>query len=189
MGYKIITVNRELESLGNEIAQAVAAKLSLPYYDKFLITASAEESGVEEHLVAATDEKLASRFEYSQAEAAYYYAGKEDALPTGAKVAEEGPCLFVGRCANHVLRERGDVLDIFVHAGENSRLQRAMTALGLPEKKALRVLRRTDKARAGYYKHYTDADWHDPNQYHACLNTDLLSFDACVSAICGMYNG
>ena len=199
MGYNIITVNREFESLGNEIAQAVAAKLSLPYYDKFLITASAEESGVEEHLVAATDEKLASRFEYSQAEAAYYYAGKEDALPTGAKVAEvqfnlirrlaaEGPCLFVGRCANHVLRERGDVLDIFVHAGENSRLQRAMTALGLPEKKALRVLRRTDKARAGYYKHYTDADWHDPNQYHACLNTDLLSFDACVSAICGMYN-
>lgn len=200
MGYKIITVNREFESLGNEIAQAVAEKLSLPYYDKFLITAPAEETGMEEHLVAATDEKLASRFEYSQAEAAYYYASKDSPLPTGARVAEvqfnlikrlaeEGPCLFVGRCANHVLRERDDVLDVFVHAGLDFRLQRTMTALNLPEKKALRVLRRTDKARVAYYKNYTGSDWNDPNLYHLVVNADRLSADACVTAICNLYNG
>lgn len=198
MGYKIITINREFESLGNEIAQAVAADLKLPYYDKFLITASAEESGMDEHLVAATDEKLASRFEYSQAEAAYYYASEENPLPTGARVAEvqfnlikrlasEGPCLFVGRCANHVLRDRDDVLDVFIHAGVDFRLQRTMEKLGLPEKKAVRVLRRTDKARMGYYKHYTGSDWNDPDLYHVVLNPDRLSFDACVGTIRDIY--
>ena len=198
MGYKIITINREFESMGNEIAQAVAADLKLPYYDKFLITASAEESGMEEHLVAATDEKLASRFERSQAEAAYYYANEENPLPTGARVADvqfklierlanEGPCLFVGRCANYVLRNRDDVLDVFIHAGVDFRVRRTMEKLNLPEKKAERVLKRTDKARMGYYKYYTGTDWHDPDLYHVVLNPDRLSFDACVGTIRDIY--
>ena len=125
MSYQIITINREFESTGNEIAQAVATKLCIPYYDKFLITAAAEHSGVRENRVEALDEKPESRFAYSQAEAAYYFTSAEAPLPTGAKVAEvqfrlireiaaQGPCVIVGRCANHVLRDRKDVLDIFI---------------------------------------------------------------------------
>ena len=88
MSYQIITINREFESTGNEIAQAVATKLCIPYYDKFLITAAAEHSGVRENRVEALDEKPESRFAYSQAEAAYYFTSAEAPLPTGAKVAE-----------------------------------------------------------------------------------------------------
>ena len=195
MGYKIITINREFESAGNEIAQAVAARLSLPYYDRFLITASAEEAGIDEKWAAVTDEKLASRFERSQAEAAYYYGNAGTPVTTGAqvaeiqfklieKLAEEGPCLFVGRCANYVLRERDDVLDVFVHAGRDFRVKRTMEKLNLPERKAVAVLKRTDKARKAYYKNYTGCDWNDPNLYHMVLNSDRLTFDACVDMIC-----
>ena len=198
MSYKIITINREFESTGNEIAQAVSKKLDLPYYDKFLITAASEQSGVRENKVAALDEKLESRFAYSQAESAFYFTSAEATLPTGAKVAEiqfqlireiaeKGPCVIVGRCANHILRERDDVLDIFIHAGVEFRLKRAMEVLGLSERQAKKVLRSTDKARKAYYKNYTGSDWNDPDLYHACLNPDRLSFDACVETICEMY--
>ena len=200
MSYRIITVNREFESAGNEIAQAVAERLGIAYYDKFLISAAAEQSGVAEHRVANADERLESRFEYSQAEAAFYFTSAKAPLPTGAQVAEiqfdlirriaeEGPCVIVGRCANHVLRERDDVLDIFVNAGRESRLHRAMTSLGLSEKQALRVLKSTDKARRAYYKNYTGLDWTDPKLYHAVFNSDRLGLDTCVDAICRLYQG
>ena len=198
MSYQIITINREFESTGNEIAQAVATKLCIPYYDKFLITAAAEHSGVRENRVEALDEKPESRFAYSQAEAAYYFTSAEAPMPTGAKVAEvqfrlireiaaQGPCVIVGRCANHVLRDRKDVLDIFIHAGVEFRLNRTVGVLGLPERQARKVLRSTDKARKTYYKNYTGTDWNDPDLYHACLNPDRLSFDVCVNTICDMY--
>ena len=198
MAYRIITINREFESTGNEIAQAVAARLDIPYYDKFLITAASEHSGIHEDRVALLDEQPISRFEFSQAEAAYYFTSAEAPMPTSAKVAEsqfhlirtlaeEGPCVIVGRCANHVLRDRDDVLDIFIHAGLEFRLNRTINVLGLPEKQARKVLRSTDKARKTYYKSHTGTDWNDPDLYHACLNPDRLTFDGCVETICNMY--
>ena len=198
MSYRIITVNREFESAGNEIAQAVAARLGIAYYDKFLITAAAEQSGVAEHRVEASDERLESRFEYSQAEAAFYFTSAKAPLPTGAQVAEvqfnlireiaeQGPCVIVGRCANHLLRERDDVLDVFIHAGVEYRLERAITKLGLPEKRAIRVLKTTDKARKAYYRNYTGCDWNDPDLYHLVLNPDRLGQDTCADIICEIY--
>ena len=198
MRYRIVAINREFESAGSEIAQAVAERLNLPYYDKFLITASAEQAGISEEIAAATEEKLSSRFEYSQAEAAFFYTSEESPLPTAARVAEaqfelirklaeEGPCVIVGRCANYVLQDRDDVIDVFIHAGLEYRLQRTMDALGLNRWKALRVLRRTDKARKAYYKNYTGRNWNDLDLYHMVLNPDKLSVDACVDAICALY--
>lgn len=198
MSYRILTFDREFESAGNEIAQAVAEKLNLPYYDRFLITASADESGVKLNDALAKDEKLESRFEYSHAQAAYYYTSSESHLPTGARVAkaqfdlirriaEEGPCVIVGRCAGHVLRERNDVASIFVHASRESRLQRTMSLLELPERDADRVLRQTDKARMAYHKNYTEHELTDPDQYHLILNSDLMSPEQCVDLICAFY--
>jgi cytidylate kinase len=198
MGFRIITINREFESGGNEIAQAVAARLGLPYYDRFLIIAASGETGIDQGRVASIDEKLESRFEYSQAEAAYYYTNNKNPLPTGARVAEaqfqliealaeQEPCLIVGRCANYVLRGRDDVLDIFIRAGMDFRLQRTIERLALPERKAARILKRTDNARRAYYKNYTGCDWNDPNLYHAVLNSDRMGFEGCVDAICDLY--
>ena len=199
MGYRIITVNREFESAGSEIAQAVAARLNIPYYDRFLIIAASGETGVDQARVAAIDERLESRFEYSQAEAAYYYTRAEDPLPTGARLAaiqfqliealaEQEPCVLVGRCANHVLRARDDVLDVFVHAGRDYRVRRTMESLKLPERKAVRLVKQTDKARKAYYRNYTGCDWNDPDLYDMVLNSDRLGLDTCVDVICDMYS-
>lgn len=200
MAYRIITINREFESGGNEIGQQAAARLGIAYHDRFLVTAAALESGVPEDRVAAADERLASRFEYSQAEAAFYYTSAEEPLPTGAQVAqvqfglireaaEKGPCVIVGRCGNHILRERDDVLDIFIHASTAYRLARTVSELGLSERQAARVLRRTDRARRAYYKNYTGCEWYDNDQYHLVLNPERLGQDACVDLICCLYRG
>lgn len=200
MGYSIITVNREFESRGSEIAQDVAKRLRLPYVDKFLITESAVKSGRSEKLIEAKDEMLASRFEYSQAEAAHYYGSSASPLPTSAQIAEvqfqlirelaeKGPCVIVGRCANYLLRDREDVLDVFIHAGRDYRVRRAMESFGLSERSAVRLLKRTDKARKAYYRNYTGMDWNDPNSYHLVVNSDRLDHRLCVELICGVYRG
>lgn len=200
MSYQIITINREFESCGTEIAQEVANRLKIQYVDKFLITEAAAQSGQKEARVRASDEVLASRFEYSQAEAASYYTGSKSPLPTTAQIAEiqfqlirelalQGPCLIVGRCANYVLRERQDVLDIFVHAGVEPRIRRTMEKLNLSESKATRLLKRTDKARKAYYKNYTGLDWNHPDLYHMVLNSDRLGEETCVQMICDAYLG
>lgn len=200
MAYRIITVSREFESMGSEIAQEVAARLHIPYVDKFLITESAQKSGFPVEHIEARDEVLASRFEYSQAQAYYLYGGGHSPYTTNETVAkaqfdiirdlvEEGPCLIVGRCANYILRDREDVLDVFIRAGRNFRIRQAMKTLELPEKQAAKVLKHTDKARQRYYKHYTGQDWYDPDGYHLSLNSDRLGVEACVELILKAYNG
>lgn len=200
MKYSIITINREFESRGSEIAQAVAKKLNLPYVDKFLVTESAAKSGISEAAIQATDEQLASRFAYSQAEAGHYYGSASSPLPTNEQVAKvqfelireiasKGPCLIVGRCANYLLRDREDVLDIFVHAGRDYRVRRTMESFSLSEQAAVRLLKRTDKARKAYYKNYTGMDWNDPNSYHMVINSDRLPEELCVELICRAYEG
>lgn len=198
MGYKIITINREFESGGSEIAQAVAQKLHIPYIDRFLVTEAAQQGGFTLERMEATDERLASRFEYSQVAAAKYYGGMDVHFTANEQVAkvqfelikdlaEKGPCVIVGRCANYLLRDRDDVLDVFIHAGFDYRLNRTIEKLGLPENKAEKVLKQADKGRKEYYSYYTGMDWEDPDSYHLVLNSDKLDFDLCVELICDLY--
>ncbi len=200
MSSKILTVNREFESAGNEIAQAVAEKLGIPYYDRFLITNVAEEMGFTPDAAEKHDEKPISRFQLSESQAAFFYTSPSSPAPTGVKVAqaqfdlirkiaEEGPCVIVGRCAGYVLREdKKDVVSIFIHAGVEGRTKRAMESLKISEAQAVKVLKQTDKARRTYHHNYTGLEWEDPDQYDMMLNTDLVSFDDCVDLICRLYN-
>lgn len=197
---KVITINREFESAGNEIAQAVAVKLNIPYYDRFLITAVAENKGIPLEYAENGDEKVESRFAYSEAQAAYHYSATASSpLPVSAQVAKaqfdlirdiakEGPCVIVGRCAGHVLRKEGqEVINVFIHAKTETRLKRTMENLKLSEFDASRVLKQTDKSRKAYHKNYTGLDWNDPDQYSLMLNFDLLSLEECVDVICSLY--
>ena len=200
MDAKILTFNREFESLGNEIAQAVAEKLGIPYYDRFLITNVAKEMGFTPDETEKHDEKPISRFQLSESQAAFFYTSPSSPAPTAVKVAEaqfnlirriaeEGPCVIVGRCAGRILQETGkNVVCVFIHAGTESRIQRAMTALNMSEAQATKVLKQTDKSRRTYHHNYTGTDWNDPDQYDMILNTDKVSFDECVNLICDLYN-
>ena len=200
MAYRIITVSREFESLGSEIAQETARRLQLPYFDKFLITETAQKLGFGLASVENSDEKIAASFDYSLMEAAARYGSSAPAIATPDQVAEQQfelirelaekeACVIVGRCANHVLRERSDVLSVFVHAGRDFRVQKTMQKLHLTESAAVRMLKRTDKARRGYHERYTGKLWNDPDCYHMIINSDKIPFDECVDIICHAYRG
>jgi cytidylate kinase len=81
------------------------------------------------------------------------------------------------------------VLDVFIHAGRDIRVKNTMEQFGLSERKAVGLLRRTDRARKAYYKNYTGADWNDPNAYHLVVNSDRLEYEKCVDLICKAYQG
>ncbi len=200
MKSRILTVNREFESAGNEIAQAVAERLGIPYYDRFLITNVAEEMGFDAATAEKHDEKPISRFQLSESQAAFFYTSPSTPAPTGVKIAEaqfdlirkiadEGPCVIVGRCAGYVLHEaQKDVVSIFIHAGVESRIKRTMQSLKISESEATKILKQTDKGRRIYHHNYTGLEWNDPEQYDMILNTDKVSFDECVDLICSLYN-
>ena len=193
----IITIGREYGSGGRQIGQEVAKYFSIKCYDKELLERAANDSGICKELFEHHDEKPTNSFLYSLVMDTYSFgyssAGFND-MPMNHKIflaqfdaikklAEEGPCVMVGRCADYILRERKDVLNIFIYADIESKMERAVTHFGLEKENAPAVLKKKDKARANHYKYYTDQEWGMASNYDLCLNSGLIGIEGSVKAI------
>lgn len=185
----IITVGREFCTGGYAIAEKAAEKLGLKVYDKELITLAAKASGLSEEAVAASEKQRTHSLLYS-----LYTMGNN--LPLGDQVfieqskiikqlAEDGPCVILGRCGDYVLRERDDVLKVFLYASLEYRLAHARAMHWFEEKsdkELLDEINKTDKKRASYYSYYTQNRWGDAHNYDLALNV-ALGEEACVEMI------
>ena len=181
MKYGVITIGREYCTGGLDIARTVAGRLGVPMYDKELITLAAKESGLSEEAIAASEKRRTGSLLYS-----LYTMGGE--LPLSDQVfvlqsqiirglADKGPCVIVGRCGDYVLRERADVLSVFLHAPQAWRREWAKKDGSIPpeadERTANALLEREDRRRAAYYNYYTEYRWGDAGHYDLCLNAAL----------------
>jgi cytidylate kinase len=189
MAKTIITLGREYCTGGRYIAQDVADALGIKFYDKELITMAAKESGLSEEAVAASEKQHTHSLLYS-----LYTMGND--LPLGdqvfilqsriiKKLAEEGPCVILGRCGDYVLRERTDVLRVFVYAPVEFRREYAKTnpvVKATTEKGIREEIEKTDKRRAAYYNYYTQNRWGDAHNYDLAVNA-ALGKEACVDLI------
>ena len=189
MAKTIITVGREFCTGGRYIAEDVAAALGIKCYDKELITLAAKHSGLSEEAVAASEKRHTHSLLYS-----LYTMGND--LPLGDQVfilqsriikqlAEEGPCVILGRCGDYVLRERTDVLRVFIYAPVEWRREYAKINPLVKDKseKAVReAIEKTDRNRASYYNYYTQNRWGDAHNYDLALNA-ALGREACVKMI------
>jgi cytidylate kinase len=189
MAKTIITLGREYCTGGRYIAQDVADALGIKLYDKELITMAAKDSGLSEEAVAASEKQHTHSLLYS-----LYTMGND--LPLGDQVfilqsriikqlAEEGPCVILGRCGDYVLRERTDVLRVFVYAPVEFRREYAKTnpvVKGTTEKEIRDEIEKTDKRRAAYYNYYTQNRWGDAHNYDLAVNA-ALGKQACVDMI------
>lgn len=189
MAKTIITLGREYCTGGRYIAQDVAKTLGIKLYDKELITMAAKDSGLSEEAVAASEKQHTHSLLYS-----LYTMGND--LPLGDQVfilqsriikqlADEGPCVILGRCGDYVLRERKDVLRVFVYAPLEFRREYAKTnpiVKGSTEKEIRDEIDKTDKRRASYYNYYTQNRWGDAHNYDLALNA-ALGKEACVNMI------
>lgn len=193
----IITIGRQYGSAGLEIGKMLAKELDVQIYDKEMLKRAAKESGMCEELFETHDEKPTSSFLYSLVMDTYslgYSSSGYADMPinhkvflaqfdTIKKIANEGPCVLVGRCADYALEERKDVINIFIYADMEQRIRRIARKYDLTDSKAKDVIQKTDKKRASYYNYYTNKEWGDAKGYDLCLNSGKLGVDGTVKAI------
>ena len=193
----IITIGRQYGSGGKEIGHFVAEAFGIKLYDREMLARAAKESGICEELFETHDEKPTNSFLYSLVMDTYSmgYAGNTyTEMPINHKVflaqfdaikkiADEGPCVLVGRCADYALESYPNVVSIFIRADMEDRIRRVATRLDLTDAKAKDLINKTDKKRASYYNYYTNKKWGEAASYELCLNSSELGVQGTAKAI------
>ena len=194
MKNRIITISREFGSGGRTVGKQAAQKLSIPCYDQELIEKIAEESGFAPAYIKEQGEYVVRAGWLSNALAGRFSNGltTQDQLwllqrKVILELAEKGPCVIVGRCADYILRAEADCLTAFIHADMEKRAQRIVQVYGEREESPEKRLRDKDKRRAAYYQMYTDMAWGDARHYHVALDSGALGIEKCVSILTGLY--
>ena len=190
----IITIGRQYGSGGRNIGIQLAKELDVPFYDQNILKQAAEESGLCEKILQNYDEKPRS-FLYSIAMDPFGYAlGGIPAntldqrvymatFDTINSIADKGSCVIIGRCADYVLRERKNVLRVFLYASMEERIKAVMARDDLSEAAAKQKINRMDRSRAAYYEFYSTQKWGDVGSYDLCIDTSLLGQDGTVALI------
>ena len=193
----IITIGRQFGSGGREIGEALAKKLNIPYYDKELISLAAKESGMDAEVFNHVDERATNSLLYSLSMGLYSFGNNltnTHELPVNdrlyilqhqiiKKLASEGPCVIVGRCADYVLREYENCVNIFIHADMEYRKQRAIEIHDVKSNKAEQIINKTDKIRANYYGFYSGKKWGQAQNYDLSIDSSKLTTDQAVALI------
>lgn len=189
----IITIGRQFGSGGHELGEKLARRLGIPFYDRALLSAAAERSGLTKEMIESLDEQPTNSFLYSLSVGTYGFSGNMH-LPLNNRVflamteairdiAKQGSCVIVGRCAEYVLSGEESLVRVFVHADKDSRIKRIMKKRGLKEREAAVLIQKTDKKRASYHDFYCDEKWGATASYDLSVNSGLLGIDAAVDMI------
>lgn len=188
MSIPVITISREYGSGGRAIGEKLAKELGIPFYNKELILMAAKESGLSEEYIKKAEQQKSTSFLYGLYMGAQQLPMNDQIFLIQSKIireiAEKGPCVIVGRCADYVLRD-ADVrlLRVFVSAPEEQRIARKMEQEHLTQPQAVRLLRKMDKQRRKYYETYTHHVWGDSTNYDLCIDTSTCTLDEAASRI------
>ncbi len=200
MEKKIITISREYGSGGREVGLTVAKKLGMEFYDKELIEAAAKEIGFPVDMIADREQRLTNSLLYNFAMGTLYgisypkepkitelplteqiYQAQKKAIEEAAK---RGSCIFIGRCADYILKSRPDVLRVFIYADRDIRKRRAIEEYGEIEEYIDEFMYQTDKRRRIHYENYTNQKWGSRENYDLMLNSGDLGLEKCVELLC-----
>lgn len=194
---RIVTIARQFGSGGREIGEVLSKKLGIKFYDKELISLAAKESNIAPEVFENVDEKATNSLLYSLSMGLYSFSSNYsvgDNLPVNdklyilqhkiiKKLADEGPCVIVGRCADHILKDRNDVLRVFICADLDYRINRAIEVKEVKPSKAEQVVVKTDKSRANYYNFYSGKKWGLTENYDLCINRTKLTCEQVADVI------
>ena len=190
MAKRIITISREFGSGGRFIGEEVAKKFGIAYYDKNIISQIAEKSGLSPEYIQESAELSPKKGLFAYALAGRDITGRsvEDMVyETQRKVilelAEKEPCVIIGRNADYILKDRDDVLNVFIHGNMPEKTQRISQLYRVTEQEAIKMMADTDKRRMTNYNFYTDQKWGKASNYTLCLNSSQLGYDRCEALI------
>ena len=189
---RVITISREFGSGGRTIGRKVAEKLGIPCYDAEIIEKIAEESGYSGDYIRSEGEGASDRWLSNLFSNRAMGPTNQDTIwviqsRIIRELAEKGPCVIVGRCADYVLRGQADLLNVFIHADPQKRAERIVREYGEREASPLERIREKDRRRAAYHRFYTDLKWGHAQNYHLCLDSGVLGIDKCADLIASLY--
>ena len=190
MTKRIITISREFGSGGRFIGEEVAKKLGIAYYDKNIINEIAEKSGLSPEYVLENAELSPKKRLFAYAFAGRDMTGKsvEDMVYEAQRkvilaLAEKESCVIIGRNADYILKDREDVLNVFIHGEMPEKTQRIMRLHNVDAREAAKMMADTDKRRMTNYNFYTERKWGYASNYSLCLNSSQLGYDRCEKII------
>ena len=186
----IITIARQYGSGGKEIGEKLAERLGYQFYDREVLNIAADSASIHPEVAERFDQKPVRSLLYN----AYMTSTAEESLPLNQKLAlaefdairtlaEQGNCIFVGRCADMVLKKRSDLIRVFFHAPLEWRKEYIMKLDGVPEQLVEKTVKRGDKTRAEYYEFFTQRKWGDVDNYDLTINTAFLGIDGTMEQL------
>lgn len=190
MTKRIITISREFGSGGRFIGEEVAKKLGIAYYDREIIGQIAEQSGLSPEYIQENAELSPKKGLFAYAFSGRDITGKsiEDMVYESQRkvileIAEKESCVIIGRNADFILRDRNDVLNVFIHGDMPEKTQRITHLYNVAEKEAVKMMADTDKRRMTNYNFYTEQKWGKASNYTLCLNSSQIGYDRCEKII------
>ena len=190
MAKRIITISREFGSGGRFIGEEVAKKLGMKYYDRDIIGQIAEKSGFSPEYIQENAELSPKKGLFAYAFAGRDITGKsvEDMVYEAQRkvileLADKESCVIIGRNADFILKDRDDVLNVFIHGDMPEKIQRITRLYNVDEKEAVKMMADTDKRRMTNYNFYTDQKWGQASNYTLCLNSSQLGYESCEKII------
>lgn len=187
MGNLIITIGRENGSGGRYVGEKLAKELGIKCYDKELLAETARVSGLAPQFIQENEEKKPQFFwgagafyMYEQPISVQLYVEQSKVIK---QIADKESCVIIGRCADYVLNDYDNVINVYIHAPLDSRVERVMEREGVPEDKAKSSISKNDKARAAYYNYFTNKNWGAAKNYHLSLDTHKLGIQGAVDLI------
>lgn len=194
----VINLGRQLGSGGKEIGEKLAKAFGIAFYDKELIKLASEESGLCKEFFEKADEKASQGIIGGLFGARFPFIGdggisygnflSNDALfkiqsDVIRNLAQKQSCLFVGRCADYILRDHPRCVNVFVSASKEARMERLMHIHHISSETAEEMMEKADKRRAAYYNYYSYKMWGAAETYHLCIDSSVLGIDGTVKFI------
>ena len=192
----VINIGRQLGSGGRQIGEKLANRFGIAFYDKELIQLASKESGLGKEFFENADEKkshsiigglLGLRTNISNEVYVNNYLSNETFFKIQSDIirelAEEKSCVFVGRCADYILRDHPRCINVFITADTNDRVKRVALDKNITHEKAQEVIEKTDKKRSEYYNYFSNKTWGVAESYHLCINSSVLGIDETVDFI------
>ena len=190
MNYKIIAISRQFGSGGRTVGKELAKKLGIPCYDQELIEMFANKSGfsvghidelneesTKHHILPSVEDRVERSLQYT------LWQKQRDVI---LELAEKESCVIVGRCADFILRDRADVLRVYIHADKEKRAERIVRVYGERDNAPLKRIADKDKRRMSYYESFTTNKWGDAKNYHISLDSGELGIETCVKLLEGL---
>ena len=185
----VVTIAREYGSGGRYIGKLVSEKLGIKLYDKNFILKIAEETGLSAEYIEKNEQKrelldnLNIEYYSGLSNADELFIKESDLIK---KVANEKSCVIVGRCADFILKNKENVVKVFIYSDKEGKINRATNIYGIDKNKAEKEINKINKLRANHYKYYTEKEWRDPSNYDICINSDSVGVEEAAELICNM---